>query len=53
MLIFTQFKNSFFQGVIFISFFRIFKWILQENPFYIVYPVFYKSERSNNLQTLK
>ena len=30
MLIFTQFKNSFFQGATFINCFWIFKWIARE-----------------------
>ena len=53
MLIFTQFKNSFFfQGEAFFNRFRIFKWILQENPFYIGHPVFMNmSVQINNLQT--
>ena len=52
MLIFAQFKNSVFQGAAFFNCFRIFKWILQDKPFYIGYTVFINmSVQINNLQT--
>ena len=52
MLIFTQFKDNFFQGAAFINCYRIFKWTLQDNPFYVGYPVFINmSVKINNLQT--
>ena len=50
MLIFTQY--NFFHGAAFINCFRIFKWTLQENSFYLGYPVFINmSVQINNLQT--
>ena len=52
MLIFTQYKDSFFHGAVFINCFQIFKWTLQENSFYLGYPVFINmSVQTNNLQT--
>ena len=52
MLIFTQYKGSFLHGAAFINCFRIFKWTLQENSFYLGYPVFINvSVQINNLQT--
>ena len=52
MLIFTQFRDSFFQGAAFINCFRIFKWTLQENSFYLGFPVFKNmSVQINNVQT--
>ena len=52
MLIFTQYKDSFFHGAAFINCFWIFKWTLQENSFYLGYPVFINmSVQTNNLQT--
>ena len=52
MLIFTQFKDSFFQGAAFINCFWIFKWTLQENSFYVGYPVFINMiVQINNWQT--
>ena len=50
MLIITQ--CNFFHGAAFINCFRIFKWTLQENSFYLGYPVFINiSVQINNLQT--
>ena len=52
MLIFTQFKENFFQGAAFINCYRIFKWTLQDNPFCVGYPLFINiSVKINNLQT--
>ena len=54
MLIFTQFKDNFFQGAAFINCYRIFRWTLQDNPFYVGYPVFiHMRVKINNLQTQK
>ena len=39
MLLFTQFKSSFFQGVTFINCFRIFKWIVKESLLHKVHGV--------------
>ena len=52
MLIFTQFKDSFFHGAAFINCFRILKWTLQENSFFLGYPELINlSVQINDLQT--
>ena len=52
MLIFTKYKDCFFHGAAFINCFRIFKWTLQENSFYLGFPVFKNmSVQINNVQT--
>ena len=52
MLIFTQFKDSFFHGASFINCFQILKWTLQENSFFLGYPVLINlSVQINDLQT--
>ena len=56
MLLFTQFKNSFFQGATFINCFLIFKWIVRESLLYKVLGVHKQTVidvQINNLQTLK
>ena len=53
MLIFTQFKNSFFQGATFINCFRVFKWTGREFPLHRVHRVFSQAGTDvqiNNLQ---
>ena len=54
MLLFTQFKNSFFQGATFINCFRIFKWIVRESRLHKVHSVHKQTGigiQINNLQT--
>ena len=53
MLLFTQFKNSFFQGATFINCFRIFKWIVRESLLHKVHGVHKQTGigvQVNNLQ---
>ena len=55
MLLFTQFKNGFFQGATFINCFRIFKWIVRESLLHKVHGVHKQTGigvQINNLQTL-
>ena len=54
MLLFTQFKNSFFRGVTFINCFRIFKWIVRGSLLHKVHGVHKQigiDVQINNLQT--
>ena len=54
MLLFTQFKNSIFQGATFIICFRIFKWIVRESLLHKVHGVYKQTGigvQINNLQT--
>ena len=54
MLLFTQFKNGFFQGATFINCFRIFKWIVRESLLHKVHGVHKQTGigvQINNLKT--
>ena len=54
MLLFTQFKSSFFQGATFINCFRIFEWIVRESLLHEAHGVHIQTGigvQINNLQT--
>ena len=51
MLIFTKFKNSFFQEAIFSNYFQIFKWIAREPLLHRVVSIHEEAGRHSNKYT--